>query len=184
MAGQQAGTSVTGIRGGNVTLAEAADAFLSSPRVDSPNTRRAYASVLDHLAAEIGPGRPLADVPGDEIAAALRRLRGASAPATWNRNRAAVVSWPNWCAAKKRWPAPQLPPDAERRKENNDATRALPRARVQRLLSRRDIPLREKTLWRMLYETAARASEILALNVVGLGVQRGPSGDGPQPGQR
>jgi hypothetical protein len=50
--------AVTGIRGGNVTLAEAADAFLSSPRVDSPNTHRAYASVLDHLAAEIGPGRP------------------------------------------------------------------------------------------------------------------------------
>ncbi|MFI6182717.1 hypothetical protein ACIA8R_44810 [Nonomuraea sp. NPDC051191] len=32
-------------------------------------------------------------------------------------------------------------------------------------LSRRDIPLREKTLWRMLYGTAARAAEILALNV-------------------
>ena len=27
------------------------------------------------------------------------------------------------------------------------------------------MPLREKTLWRMLYETAARASEVLALNI-------------------
>ena len=26
-------------------------------------------------------------------------------------------------------------------------------------------PIREKTLWRLLYETAARASEVLALNV-------------------
>jgi hypothetical protein len=34
-----------------VTVAEAADAFLSSPRADSPNTRRAYAGVLDRLAA-------------------------------------------------------------------------------------------------------------------------------------
>jgi hypothetical protein len=134
MAGQQAGTNVTGIRGSAVTLAEAADAFLSSPRAAGLNTRRAYAGVLDRLAAEIGPGRPLADVPGDEIAGALRRLWGESAPATWNRNRAAVVSWLTWCAAKKRWPAPQLPPDAERRRENNDATRALPRARVERLL--------------------------------------------------
>ncbi len=74
MAGQQAGTAVTAIRGGAVTLAEAADAFLSSPRADSPNTRRAYAGVLDRLAAELGPGRQLAAVPGDEIAAALRRL--------------------------------------------------------------------------------------------------------------
>src|SRR3984885_7273923 len=113
----------------------------------------------------------LAAVPGEEIAAALRRLWCDRAPATWNRNRAAVVSWLNWCAQKKRWPAPQLPPDAERRKESNDATRALTRARVGRLLSRRDIPLREKTLWRMLYETAARASEILGLNVEDLALE-------------
>ncbi len=39
------------------------------------------------------------------------------------------------------------------------------RAAVERLLTRCDIPLREKTLWRMLYETAARASEVLALNI-------------------
>lgn len=77
MAGQHAGTAVTGIRGGAVTLAEAADAFLSSPRAGSPNIRRAYAGVLDRLAAELGPPR-------------------------------------------------NCPPDAERRKENNDAIRALP----------------------------------------------------------
>jgi len=156
---------VTAIRGGVVTLAEAADAFLSSPRAASPNTRRAYAGVIDRLTADLGPGRPLAAVPGDEIAAALRCLWGNRAPATWNRNRAAIVSWLNWCADRKRWPDPQLPGDAERRTEHADTTRALPRAAVERLLSRRDIPLREKTLWRMLYETAARASEILALNV-------------------
>jgi hypothetical protein len=61
---------VTAIRGGAVTLAAAADAFLSSPRTASPNTRRAYAGVIDRLAAELGPHRPLAAVPGDEIAAA------------------------------------------------------------------------------------------------------------------
>jgi integrase len=72
----------------------------------------------------------------------------------------------------ERWPVLQLPGDAERRKKNSDATRALPRGRVERLLSRRDIPLREKTLWRMLYETAARASEILALNVEDLDLEQ------------
>jgi integrase/recombinase XerD len=30
---------------------------------------------------------------------------------------------------------------------------------------RRDLPLRERTLWRLLYETAARANELLCLNV-------------------
>jgi len=159
---------VTAARGGGITIAEAADAFLSSPRAAAPSTRR----VLDRMAAELGPGRLLSAVPGEEIAGALRSLWGSSAPATWNRNRAAVVSWLSWCAAKKRWAAPQLPPEAERRKENNDATRAMPRARVERLLSRRDVPLREKTLWRMLYETAARASEILALNVEDLDLEQ------------
>ena len=164
------------IRGGAVTLAAAADAFLSSPRVASPNTHRAYTLVIDRLAAELGQGRPLATVTGDEVAAALRRLWGGRSPATWNRNRAAVTSWLTWCATRKRWPAPQLPADAERRKEHHDATRALSRAAVERLLSRRDVPLREKTLWRMLYETAARASEILALNVedLDLGQRRAP----------
>jgi integrase len=161
---------VTAARGGGITIAEAADAFLSSPRAAAPSTRRAYAGVLDRMAAELGPGRLLSAVPGEEIAGALRSLWGSSAPATWNRNRAAVVSWLSWCAAKKRWAAPQLPPEAERRKENNDATRAMPRARVERLLSRRDVPLREKTLWRMLYETAAR--EILALNVEDLDLEQ------------
>ena len=76
------------IRSGTVTLTEAADAFLSSPRVARANTRRAYAGVIDRLVAQLGPGRPLAAVPGDKIAAALRRLWGRRAPATWNRNRA------------------------------------------------------------------------------------------------
>jgi integrase len=163
---------VTAIRGGAVTLAAAADAFLSSPRTASANTRRAYTGVIDRLVAELGPGRPLAGVPGEEVAAALHRLWGMRAPATWNRNRAAVASWLAWCASKKRWRAPQLPPDAERRKEHANATRALPRAAVERLLSGRGIPLREKTLWRMLYETAARASEILALNVEDLDLEQ------------
>ena len=156
---------VTAIRGGVVTLAEAADAFLSSPRAASPNTRRACAGVIDRLVAELGPDRQLATVPGDEIAAALRRLWGKRAPSTWNRNRAAVVSWLTWCAGKKRWTAPQLPGDAERRKEHSDTTRALPRARIERLLSRRDIPPRGKTLWRLLHETTCRASKIAAINV-------------------
>ena len=83
----------TAIRGGAITLAEAADAFLSSPRAASPHTCRAYAGAIDRLAAELGPQRPLAEVPGDEIAAALRRLLGQPRPSNVERNRAAAVSW-------------------------------------------------------------------------------------------
>jgi integrase/recombinase XerC/integrase/recombinase XerD len=39
------------------------------------------------------------------------------------------------------------------------------RADVGQLLTREDMALRDKTLWRMLYESAARVGELLALNV-------------------
>ena len=45
-----------------------------------------------------------------------------------------------------------------------DRTRALTRDQID-ALSCRDAPIREKTLWRLTYETATRAEEILALNV-------------------
>ena len=146
------------------TIQAAADAFLSSPRYANPNTRRGYTGVLDRLLAALGGSRPLAEVCGEELAGLLEQLWGQRAPATWNRNRGAVTAWLSWCAAN-RLPAPVLPASAERRREHLNATRAVPRPAIDRALSRRDVPLREKTLWRMLYETAARASEVLALNI-------------------
>jgi integrase len=146
------------------TVRETIDAFLSSPRCANRHTRRAYAGALDRLSESVGAGRTLAELDGSELTAVLDALWGRAAPATWNRNRAAVSAWLAWCT-RAGVTAPTLPAAAERRPEPAGDTRALPRAAVERLLARRDIPLREKTLWRMLYETAARASEILALDI-------------------
>jgi hypothetical protein len=52
------------------TVQAAADAFLSSPRHANPNTRRGYTGVLDRLLAGLGASRPLAEVSGEELAAA------------------------------------------------------------------------------------------------------------------
>lgn len=52
-----------------------------------------------------------------------------------------------------------------RRRRAPDRSRALARAEVERLLAREDIALRERALWRLLYETAARSAEVLRLNV-------------------
>ena len=166
-----AAPKVAALRGGHISLAAAADAFLATARTANPNTHRAYASAVDRVIALLGRDRPLAEVADAEIGAALTELWGASAPATWNRNRAAVTSWLSWCQAKKHWAAPSVPADAERRRETADETRAVAKTTIHRLLSRRDIPLREKTLWRMLYETAARAAEILALNIEDLNLE-------------
>jgi integrase len=133
---------------------------LSSARCANRNTRRTYGDVLDKLAGE----RRLADVGQDELAAAVQTLWAQAVPSTWNQRRAAVGSWLAWCA-KNGYPSPTMPASLERRPEHADETRALQRAAIQRQLTRKDVPLREKTLWRLLYETAARASEVLALNI-------------------
>jgi integrase len=146
------------------TLREAVDTFVSSPRCANPNTRRAYTTVLDRVLVNLGPDRLLTELSTDELAGMFATAWGQAGAATWNRNRAAVSSWLSWCA-KNRWTTPTLPSVLERRPERVDHTKALPRAAIERQLARRDVPLREKTLWRMLYETAARASEILALDI-------------------
>ena len=46
-----------------------------------------------------------------------------------------------------------------------DRTRALTRDQLAALWRRNDVSLRERVLWRLLYETAARANEILSLDV-------------------
>ena len=157
--------NVTAIRRSGVTLQAAADAFLSSPRCENANTRRAYAGVIDKIIGELGSARHLADISDSEIPTILERLWATAGESTWNRNRAAINAWLTWCRDRQSWPGPALPGSCERRREHVDATKDLPKAAIERQLSRRDVPLREKTLWRMLYETAARASEILALNV-------------------
>ncbi|MFG1616179.1 hypothetical protein ACGFI3_25745 [Nonomuraea wenchangensis] len=87
-----AAPKVSALRGGHVTLAAAANAFLATPRTANPNTHRAYASAIDRDTALLGRDRPPAEVTDAEIGTALTEVWGASAPATWNRNRAAITS--------------------------------------------------------------------------------------------
>ena len=157
------------------TVQDAADAFLSSPRYANPSTRRGYTSVLDRLLAGLGASRPLTEVSGEELAGLLEQLWRRCAPATWSRNRGAVTAWLSWCTASRmprpgpagqRRTAPRAPQRHPRDPPPGDRPGADPR----------DVPLREKTLWRRLCETAARASEVLALNIddPGLDARRAP----------
>ena len=64
-------------------------------------------------------------------------------------------------------PDPSADPAARLRRHRvaPDRSRALSRAEVQRLLTDEKYPLRERLLWRLLYESAARSAEVLRLNV-------------------
>ena len=147
----------------DVTLGQAADAYLATLRgAEQASTRRTYGRILRRVVTEFGVGA--ARHQRGAVRRLVRRQWGGRAPSTWNVSldaiRSAAAYWQRqgWITAD---PSRML----KRRKPRPDRARALSRADVEQLLTREDISLRERTLWRMLYETAARSAEVLALDV-------------------
>jgi len=145
------------------TIAEAAEAFLARPQLD-PDTARSYGQTLTRLRRDLGAQTPLGKVTSEQVLAVFVASWSSAAARTWNRHRAALRSFATWAAARG-WVTADLAALLERRKETQDRTRAIDRHRIEALWVRRDLGVREKALWRLLYESAARADEILGLNV-------------------
>jgi site-specific recombinase XerD len=143
------------------TVSDAADAFLA--RSMATTTRRSYTQTLSRLAAAHG-ALDLSTLDGATLDAFTTEAWGLCAPATWNRHIAALRSFTTF-ARRKGWTAEDPAAVLERRKEPADRTKAIPAAHLERLFRRDDIAVREKCLWRLLYETAARAEEVLSADV-------------------
>jgi integrase len=158
-----------------VTVDSAVESYLSSPQCANENTNRAYRNVLDRLAGWLGGHRPLTEIGEEELTTAIRGLWGSAAAATWNRNRSAVAGWLTWCRALGQ-DAPALPDEVERRPDESAPTSVLPPEAIEQLLLRPDVPLRERTLWRLLYESAGRVSDVLALDIEHLELRRRRAG--------
>ena len=167
MTGSPERGTVTAIAGGGRTLGNAIDAFLSQPRPDT--TARTYSGTLERMAAVLGRDRPLAKVTDEEMAEAASVLWGNLAARTWNRHLATVGSFLAW-ARRHGWPSGDLELHADRRAEPGDDTKAIPLPELKRLWARTDIPLRERALWRLLYDSAGRAEEALGLDVPDLDI--------------
>lgn len=150
------------VTGSGRGLGSAVDAFLSVPRPDT--TARTYAGTLKRLAAVLGQDRPLADVTDGELAGAAAELWGNLAPRTWNRHVATMRSFLSWCRDHG-WPAGDLRMPAARRPVTADDSKAIPLAELKRLWNNRDTPLRERALWRLLYDSASRTETVLGLDV-------------------
>jgi integrase/recombinase XerC/integrase/recombinase XerD len=146
-------------------LGRAAGAFLAT--VANPNTARAYATALRALQAEFGPATPLGVLEGeagaDAVAAWFIRAWGQRLPSTVNLRLDALGSACRWWRDQS-WLAGDPLVRIPRRSRTPDRTRALSRAEVGALLGDPGTRVREKTLWRLLYESAARAGEVLALD--------------------
>lgn len=151
--------------GTSISLGHAAEAYLATlSRRDQANTHRAYARPLRAAVAEFGAGTAADQIDPDAFAAWFTAHWGEGSPATWNAILATFRSAATWWA-EQGWTGADPSRRLRRRSLPPDRSRALSRADVEALLTREDISLRERTLWRMLYETAARSAEILRLDV-------------------
>ncbi|WP_040907142.1 tyrosine-type recombinase/integrase [Streptomyces griseoflavus] len=145
-----------------LTVRTAADAVLDS--LINPNTVRNYGIAVGKAAEHLGEARPLSAVADDEIGGVLELLWGSSSVNTWNARRGALLSWTGW-RAERGYDGPRVPAWAKRMPPPDSDTPVRSKMAIDRLIGRRDVHLREKTLWRMLYETAARTDEILGVNI-------------------
>ena len=133
------------------SLAGAVEAFFAN-RDLAAATRRTYRQALTPLAEAAGD-RPVSSLDPELVTAVFTARWDGYAAATWNTRRVAVQAFTSWC--QDRWPLAADPlAEVAPRRWQADNTRAIPLEDLEELWRRRTVPLREKTLWRMLYETA------------------------------
>ncbi len=133
------------------------------------STKAVYRRSLKPLIEAVGEWSSLDSVRRSDIEGHLRHHFGSMAPDTFNRHLAAIRSFFAWAEDSGYVGASPAERIARRRSRRSPAAerqaRAIPIEDVQRYWTDRRISLRERTLAAMAYDTAARANELLNLNV-------------------
>ncbi|TMR07144.1 site-specific integrase [Actinomadura soli] len=146
-----------------VPLGAAAEQFLARRDLDV-DTIRSYAQTMRWLRREFGDDTPLCRMTAEHVAAVFTAAWDGVAARTWNRHRSALRSFTTW-AAGRGWDMGDPAARIERRPEPSGRARVIDRHGIAALLGSPDVPPRERTLWRLLYESAAGADWVLSLNV-------------------
>ncbi|MER6910860.1 DUF6596 domain-containing protein [Streptomyces sp. NPDC000594] len=144
------------------TLGGAAGEFLAGAGLE-PATALSYRRTLDRLRRSLGDGLPLTELNAERVAGVFTSVWDGVAPATWNRHRAAVGSFARWAELPED-PVARIP----RRTTAPAPARTAPGPAGEdwwdALWLRTDIPVRERTLWRLLYESGAPVTAVLGLD--------------------
>ncbi|WNV87836.1 DUF6596 domain-containing protein [Umezawaea sp. Da 62-37] len=140
------------------TAGDAVRDFLGRDDLDTA-TVRSYWQTLRRLCRIVGERTPLAELTADQVTRAFTTAWGDAAAKTWNRHRSTVRSFGSWTDLD------DLAAGLRRRAETRPRTQSLDAPRLAALWSRPDLPLRERTLWRLLHESGAAVTTVLSLDV-------------------
>ena len=134
----------------------------------SDNTRRAYGASLEALVDDVGE-RSLDSIGRATIERHLRERYSGRSPATVNRHLAAISGMFSWAAEIGIITASPAAGIRRRRqprsREAERQARPIPLDELQSLWDSRKGLTRDRVLWRLLYDSGARASEVLGLNI-------------------
>lgn len=144
-----------------VRLADAVAAFLDTITV--VNTRRGYAVPLSRMVRDFGADSNVGQLDPDRVAGWFRFVWGGCAAKTFNTRLTALGSA---CAYWRRqgWLSGDPLVRLRTRSAPPDTSKALSRAAVAAILGS-NAAVRERLLWTLLYESTARAEEVLLLDV-------------------
>ncbi len=132
------------------TLGAAVEAFLDTADLATAS-RRVYGASLAAFAHGVGVESVLADLEATALSDWFAERYRQATPATWNRELATLRSAVAWWT-EQGWLDIDPTATLKRRREHPDRTRALTRRQIESLWRRTDVGIREKTLWRLLYD--------------------------------
>ena len=148
----------------------AVESFLATKQL-SPTTRRNYRLALGAVGKRIGTETPVDQVHPEHLLQVFLDRWGEGAANTWNTRKIAVGSFLSFCRSRGWIDHEPMSLIERRRPPRHRGSKVIPASTLETLWTRRDVHLREKALWRLLYETAARANEVLGLDIEDLDTQ-------------
>jgi site-specific recombinase XerD len=149
--------------GARPTLAKAIKAFFTE-RDLADRSRRVYETAYRALLAHYGSKAPVDVVKPAGMRSVLLKGWAQASPATWNVRVAALQSFGRY-GVHSGWFRKNPAASLERRRTRRDESRAIAYDELAAMWSDTSWPLRDRLLWCCLYATAARAREVLSLNV-------------------
>ena len=156
------------------SLSAAIEGFFASVDL-ADTTRQVYQTTLENLEQDLPADVALADISRETLSVHLRNRYGKTKAATFNRNLATISSLFAWCEENDliiKSPVKGI----RRRKlkttvEAEKQQRPIPYDDLTTIWTNRRHRIRDRAFWAMAYDTAARANELLSLNIENMAIE-------------